>query len=47
MAWLIAEAERIGAPKVIYINIDDSLGEKDKDTRHLEPVDWFFDHSES
>jgi len=47
VAWLIAEGERIGAPKVIYINIDDSLGEKDKDTRHLEPVDWFFDHSES
>ncbi len=47
VAWLIAEAERIGAPKVIYINLDDSLGEKDKDTRHLEPVDWFFDHSES
>lgn len=47
VAWLIAEAERIGAPKVIYINIDDSLGEKDKDTRHLEPVDWFFDHSEN
>ncbi len=47
VAWLLAEAERSGAPKVIYINIDDSLGEKDKDTRHLEPVDWFFDHSES
>ena len=47
VGWLIAEAERIGAPKVIYINIDDSLGEKDKDTCHLEPVDWFFDHSES
>jgi len=47
VAWLLAEAEGTGAPKVIYINIDDSLGEKDKDTRHLEPVDWFFDHSES
>jgi hypothetical protein len=47
IAWLIAEAEREGAPKVIYINIDDSLGEKDKDTRHLEPVDWFHDHGES
>ncbi|MGB9724697.1 MAG: transposase [Chloroflexia bacterium] len=46
VAWLIAEGERLGAPKVIYINIDDSLGEKDKDTRHLEPVDRFFDHSE-
>jgi len=47
VAWLIAAAERTGAPKVIYVNIDDSLGEKDKDTRHLEPIDWFFDHSES
>lgn len=45
--WLVAEAERMGAPKIIYINIDDSLGEKDKDTRHLEPVDWHYDHSES
>ena len=47
VAWLISAAERVGAPKIIYINIDDSLGEKDKDTRHLEPVDWHFDHSES
>ena len=47
VAWLIAEAERADAPKVIYINIDDSLGEKDQDTRHLEPVDWHYDHSES
>ncbi|MDY6876464.1 MAG: transposase [Chloroflexota bacterium] len=47
VTWLIAEAERISVPKVIYINIDDSLGEKDKGTRHLEPVAWFFDHSES
>jgi len=47
VAWLIAEAERTGAPKVIYINIDDSLGEKNKDTHHIEPVDWSFDHSES
>jgi len=44
---LIAAAERTGAPQVIYINIDDSLGEKDKGTRHIEPVDWFHDHSES
>ena len=47
VAWLTAEAERSGAPRVLFINIDDSLGEKDKHTRHLEPVDWFFDHSES
>jgi hypothetical protein len=46
VAWLIAEGERPGAPKVISINIADSPGEKDKDTRHLEPADWFFDYSE-
>jgi predicted Zn-dependent protease len=27
VTWLLTEAERTGAPKVIYINIDDSLGE--------------------
>ena len=45
--WAVAQAERLGLPKVLYINIDDSLGEKDQDTRHLEAVDWFHDHSES
>ena len=45
--WAVAQAEQLGLPKVVYINIDDSLGEKDRDTRHLEPVDWFHDHSES
>ena len=47
VAWVLAAAERSGAPKVLYINIDDSLGEKDKATQHLEPVAWFHDHSES
>jgi hypothetical protein len=47
VAWLLAEAERTGAPRIIYINIDDSLGEKDKATQHLEPVAWHYDHSES
>ena len=47
VAWLIAEAERVGAPRIIYINIDDSLREKDKDTRHIEPVSWFFDHTDN
>jgi hypothetical protein len=47
VTWIITEAEQTGEPKNIYINIDDSLGEKDKDTRHLEPVDWHWDHSES
>jgi hypothetical protein len=45
--WIITEAERRGLLKEIYVNIDDSLGEKDKDTHRLEPVDWFHDHSES
>jgi hypothetical protein len=47
ITWALAQAERLGVRKAIYINIDDSLGEKDKGTRHLEPVDWFHDHSES
>ena len=44
---LLAEAKRTNAPQVIYINIDDSLGEKDKATRHIQPVEWHYDHSES
>jgi len=47
VAWLLAEAARRGADKIIYVNLDDSLGEKDKATRHLEPVDWHYDHTES
>jgi hypothetical protein len=45
--WVITQTESLSLPKIIYINLDDSLGEKDKATRHLEPVDWFHDHSES
>jgi hypothetical protein len=47
ISWALAQAEKLGVRKVIYINLDDSLGEKDKDTRHLEPVDWFHDHANS
>jgi len=47
LAWLIAESQRRGLPKVLYLNLDDSLGKKDKQTHRLEPVDWFFDHNES
>ncbi len=28
--WAVAQAEKLGLPKVLYINIDNSLGEKDK-----------------
>jgi hypothetical protein len=34
-----------GFPQVLYVNLDDSLGEKDKQTSHLEPVDWFHDRT--
>ena len=44
---LITKAQTTHAPRVITINLDDSLGQKDKKTRRLEPVDWHHDHSES
>jgi hypothetical protein len=47
VSWVVAQAEQRSLPKVLYINLDDSLGEKDRDSRHLEPVDWFHDHTES
>jgi DDE family transposase len=47
LAWLLAEAHRRGLPKLLFLNLDDSLGKKDKQTAHLEPVDWFHDHNES
>jgi DDE superfamily endonuclease len=28
----------------LFLIVDDSLANKDKNTRQLEPVDWFFDH---
>jgi len=45
--WALAQAAYLNLPKVLYLNIDDSLGAKDQATHHLEPVDWFHDHSES
>lgn len=47
VSWAIEQAGRLGLPKVLYLNIDDSLGAKDKHTRHIEPVAWFHDHNES
>jgi hypothetical protein len=47
LAWLLDQAQRRGLPKVLFLNLDDSLGKKDKQTCHLEPVDWFPDHNES
>src|SRR4051794_6997675 len=47
LAWLLDEAQRRGLPKVLFLNLDDSLGKKDRQTCRLEPVDWFHDHNES
>jgi DDE superfamily endonuclease len=47
LGWLLDEAQRRGLPHVLFLNLDDSLGKKDKHTAHLEPVDWFHDHNES
>ncbi|MFQ5434893.1 MAG: transposase [Anaerolineae bacterium] len=44
---LLAGVGQTDAPPVIYINMDDSLGEKGKATRHIQAVDWHYDHSES
>lgn len=47
LKWLLEKAEQTGAARRIYINIDDSIGEKDKQTYHIDVVDWHFDHAES
>jgi DDE superfamily endonuclease len=47
VAWLVAQAEQAGTDKVLYLNLDDSIGEKHKATRSLEPVDFHHDHNES
>jgi hypothetical protein len=47
ITWLLDQAQRRGGPKVLYLNLDDSLGKQDKQPSCLEPVDWFHDHNES
>lgn len=47
VAFAIKQAEARGHAKEIFINLDDSLGEKDKNTWRLEPVDWHHDHTNS
>jgi DDE superfamily endonuclease len=38
------KARMAGSRQPIYLIADDSLAIKDKGTRHIEAVDWFFDH---
>jgi hypothetical protein len=33
--------------RTLYVRLDDSLGAKDKDTRHLETVEYHHDHPKS
>ena len=40
-------AQLLGLAPTILASVDDSLGEKDKATRHLEAVDFHRNHSES
>ncbi len=47
VTWAVQQAAQTGAPKVIYVNLDDSIAAKHKDTRHLEGVDWHYDHTAS
>ena len=47
VTWLLELARARNLPKILYVNLDDSLGVKDKHTAHIEPVDWFHDHNES
>src|ERR1041385_5239588 len=32
LAWLLDEAQRRGLPRVLFLNLDDSLGKKDRQT---------------
>ena len=45
--WALVITGRHEKPPLIQISLDDSIGEKDKATRHLEGVDWHYDHLES
>ncbi len=46
VTWLIEKAERQEPQNHLHQHRH-SLGEKDKDTLHLEPVDWHFDHAKA
>jgi hypothetical protein len=43
---LLEHAQRTGSNK-IFVSVDDSLSEKDKATRHIEPVAYHHDHTKS
>lgn len=45
--WATTSRTSPHPPPPILLSLDDSLGEKDRATCHLEPVDWHYDHLES
>lgn len=47
LAEIVAISQMLGFEEPIVISIDDSLGKKHKDTRHLEAVDHQYNHGES
>lgn len=45
MHMALQRLEDSSQPRCLFINLDDSLAIKDPYTRHLEGVDWHFDHA--
>jgi hypothetical protein len=45
--WALQQAVQPGLPQRIFVNLDDSIAPKHKATRHLEGVDWHYDHLDS
>ena len=47
LSWLLDYLQTHAPDKTapLFLIIDDSLARKDKGTKHIEPVDWFFDHN--
>jgi hypothetical protein len=43
----LAHLDTLSEPRFLLVNIDDSLAIKDPDTRHLDGVDWHYDHAAS
>lgn len=45
--WALEDGQKSGQATEIYLNFDDSLGEKDEATWRLEALDWHHDHTRS
>lgn len=45
LPYALGLAEKLKLEKVIFIEFDDSLCEKDPNTKHLQGVDWHHDHN--